>query len=314
MSDVEIVFPQGREAVVRRLREALAEAGYDVGGRAVGEGDGTSAASDAAAILILWDRSTMAHPALQAAASAARNRDRAIDVSVDGITPLGLDDDRNLVQLSGWRGDPHHPGWRKILQRLDRLCRPRREAVPARPAASAPAAARAAGDEAAASRGPWKMWAATAIVLLLIVVVAGVLTARRGASPGPGAPPADAARQPAPADVAPPPSSAAPAQPMAAAGAEASGAPDAASPAPQPQSAPASHGPAAVPAALSGAGRPEQAASAAPAPSKGRARSARAGPRPRVRYTHYSRNMRLFCERAGRRTHECRVFNAATRS
>ncbi|HEX5182875.1 MAG TPA: hypothetical protein VFW19_06950 [Allosphingosinicella sp.] len=298
MSDVEIVFPRGREPVVRRLRDALAEAGYDVGSREMGAEDRTSAASDAAAILILWDRSTMAHPGLQAAASAARRRDRAIDVSVDGITPLGLDDDRNLVQLSGWRGDPHHPGWRRILQRLDRLCRPRREAMPARPAA---APGRASAGGASLSRAPRRMWAGAATILLLIVVAAGVLTARRGSAPAPGAAPQ------APPATARLSSSAAPGEPAATgSGDEAGGAPQAAPQAPQSAPPPATQ---AAPAPPPGAAVPER---GAPAAHASRARTARVvrGPRPGVRYTRYSRNMRLFCERAGRRTRECRVFNA----
>src|SRR5438270_10107479 len=117
MSDVEIIFPKGREATIRRLRDMLKRAGYDV---AAVEADGAGGASAGAkAVLILWDRSTIADASMRAAASAARRRGQAIDVSADGITPMDLDDDRALIHLSGWHGEPHHPGWRKILAQLD---------------------------------------------------------------------------------------------------------------------------------------------------------------------------------------------------
>lgn len=317
MSEVEIVFPKGREAAVRRLHDALAEAGYDVGSRDVEEGDPVSAGGGASAVLILWDRSTMAHSGLHAAATAARNRHRAIDVSVDGITPLDLDDDRGLVHLSGWRGDPHHPGWRKIMARLDELCS-RRAAPITRPAAaprseSRPATAgRAEGDRAAQPGAGKAVLAAAAGVLLLIVVVAALLMSER--------PPAESpAAQPPPSDSTSPSatSQAAPAAP-AAQEAPPKGAPTsqpATVPAPPRQPA-AAIGEAAVPPAAQSpeASQAEPlAATGSPVAEQPRtAKAPRDRRRPAIRYTRYSRNMRLFCARAGRHTPQCRIFNEAT--
>ncbi|HEX4739365.1 MAG TPA: hypothetical protein VH331_17595 [Allosphingosinicella sp.] len=311
MSDVEIVFPKGREAAVRRLHDALAEAGYDVGSREMGEGDRTSADKDASAVLILWDRSTMAHPGLQAVAAAARSRDRAIDVSVDGITPLDLDDDRKLVHLSGWRGDAHHPGWRKILARLDELCArraaplPRLAAAPSGTETRAPAGGKGDARPARSAGAGRALLAAAAGILVVALALAALLMSRGPQGPRPQSPPPPAA-----------PPAAAPAEQLATSGETAQPAPAPAAPGSSSQPAPVAAGEAAVPPA---AQSPEAsqaapvAATGAPAPEKARSpKSGHERHRPAIHYTRYSKTMRLFCERAGRGTPQCRLFHEAT--
>jgi hypothetical protein len=320
MSDVEIVFPQGREALARRLHEALVEAGFDVGDRAVDTAEPASAVGDAGAVLILWDRSTMAHPGLQAVASAARKRGRAIDVSVDGITPLHLADDRGLIHLSGWRGDTYHPGWRKILARLDQLSHVRRQPMPARPAApprrvDAPAAAASGrADEAAPRRRGRAVFVLAAVALLLIAAVAGLLMFRHqpAANPPPQAPMAAEA----PTAAAPPATAHPPTQPMPAqSGQGTPPAPTLDSPRSTAAAAAAAQPVPPVEAQSPSASEPERPpANGTPAPHRPRVKkSSHAQRRPAIRYTRYSGNMRLFCERSGRGTPECRVFKAATR-
>ncbi len=303
MSDVQIVFPKGRDATIRRLREALAQTGYDV---AVVETEDSGAAppvADGTAALFLWDRSTFGNPVMEAAASAARRRGRAIDVSADGITPMGLDDDRELIQLSGWRGDPHHPGWRKILARLEqpsgRVEAPKPEPLPPRQPsgtdASTPDVAATAGADKPGPtrrRSPLLALAAGAV---LVVAAAALLIFRQ---------PGGQSRQPPPA-IAVAPAPAQPSQPVSAPPAQATAAapqvpvPDATGPIPAPS--------------------PDLTEAARPA-RKGRTvrhaeRSVIDAPRRggEIRYTRYSRNMRLFCEHAGRRTPQCRVFNLESR-
>ncbi len=295
MSDVEIVYPQGREVVVRRLHDALAEAGYDVGSRAVAEDDRAPPASGTGAALILWDRSTMAHQGLESVASAARNRGCAIDVSADGITPLSMNDDRALIHLSGWRGDPHHPGWRKILARLEQLGHARPQPKATRVAAP-PIPAVASGGSAPRRAGR-AIWAAVAGILILVVVAAALLLLPNHS------PPSSASASETEAAI--PPPAAAPAPPeQVASGAGAQPQPEVAGPSAQNTSVPA----AAVPQAT------RQVASGLPVASSPAHRKARpsSANRPAVRYTRYSGTMRLFCARAGRGTPQCRVFKAAT--
>jgi hypothetical protein len=136
MTDVEILYPNQKGPVAERLRDALIQAGYEVRTRDAGGDRASPASEDATALLIIWDRSSIWNPGMQDTARFARKRGRALDVSADGITPIGLSDEGRLVQLSGWRGDPHHPGWKKILSELNRLCEQGRRARPTRVAAT----------------------------------------------------------------------------------------------------------------------------------------------------------------------------------
>ncbi len=309
MSDVRIIFPNSKAPLAERLREAIAHAGYAVepgGGVAPGE---TPAAAEAQAVLLLWDRTSIAQPGLQQAAAAARNRGRAIDVSADGITPIGLADESRLIQLSAWRGEPHHPGWKKIIAELERLCGGHRSAAaPARHAAShapGPAAARAGR----AGGGGAKLAVIGVAIVVALMLVGFLAMSRRSLEVG-GTPqaakPAVAAAQP----MAAPDSGTLP----AAAPPAVSGDSEA--------SAPPAQGAGEATAGVS-PGTPQMAQAGQPAlaSTNGSAsdRAPRAATRPRaapqrlpgvVRYTKYAKTMRLFCQRSGRHTPQCRLFNA----
>src|SRR3954466_7382958 len=178
MSDVEIIFPNAKAPVAERLREAIARAGYDVAPGGGVAPDEIPEASDARAILFLWDRSSIKHEGLQQSASAARNRGRAIDVSADGITPVDLADETRLIQLSAWRGEPTHPGWRKIVAELERLCGGHRiAAAPARPAPRAePKSPAGRSDEHGTSRGGIAKLVGACAALAVALVLVGYLT------------------------------------------------------------------------------------------------------------------------------------------
>jgi hypothetical protein len=303
MSDAEIIFPKGKEALAERLREAIGRAGYEAD---LGEGvdaDDWPTAGGAAAVLILWDRATMAHPGLQAVAADARQAGRALDISTDGITPRGFRDESRLIQLSGWRGEPFHPGWKRILAELQRLCGGERKAVPPLPAATGQATDAPAGESSARPRGDrggisGKVLSGFVVALVLVAALAGFLLLPRHSAP------VEPARRPvAPAVVtappkAPPPRTGAPA-PSAA--------------------APAAGGGAGQPLASAAAtnavsAEPEKpAASPPPAPKPAKAKKARHEPKPKIHYTKYAKTMRLFCERSGRDTPECRLFMRETR-
>ena len=188
MSDVEIIFPNAKAPLAERLREAIARAGYEVapGGGVAPEEAPTP--GDAHAILFLWDRSSIMQPGLQQAAAAARNRGRAVDVSADGITPVDLIDETRLIQLSAWRGEPTHPGWRKIVAELERLCGGHRVAAAARPAPSQTPAERRSGasadGERDATRGRAAKLAGICAALIVALMLVGYFTlSRRSAVP-----------------------------------------------------------------------------------------------------------------------------------
>jgi hypothetical protein len=312
MSDVQIIFANAKAPLAERLRETIARAGYDVAPGGGVAPDEVPAPGDADAILFLWDRSSIKQPGLQQAAAAARNRGRAIDVSADGITPVDLIDETRLVQLSAWRGEPTHPGWRKIVAELERLCgghrtaaAPPRAAPPRAPAEPRSAAAPDA-ERGAPRGGAAKLAGICAAVLVALLLIGYFALSRRTAAPS------NAPQAPGPAIAA--------AQPMAtpASGTASAG---------QPQ------GPQAVDLVTSGSAAPTNvpsngatpgAAQAQPALTDSgagvnhsrataplRARATQPQLRGVVRYTKYAKTMRLFCQRSGRHTPQCRLFNRA---
>jgi hypothetical protein len=318
LSDIELVHAEGRDAAAGRLREALANEGHAAEGRAVPDSDEPPALGDAAALLILWDRSTMAHGGLRQVAAAARRRGRAIDVSMDGITPLGIEDESELVILSGWRGEPGHPGWRKILARLERLSPQVRQAAAPRAAAPAPTSARG-------STGRRNVLLGTAAALVLALGAGGALlmSGRVGSGrPEAAAPPAVAAphvARPSAVPAGPPAAGAvaAPQQgpaPALGGGAGAGGpglAPSPAAPAAPAPPINANASPCPGPGGAAAGCQPTATAGTSPHASRKARRHEPA--RPAIRYTKYSTTMRLFCQRSGRGTPECRIFSRAHR-
>lgn len=317
MSDVQIIFPNSKAPVAERLREAIARAGFAVAAGGGVAPDEAPAPSDAGALLFLWDRSSIKQPGLQQAAAAARHRGRAIDVSADGITPVDLIDENRLIHLSGWREQATHPGWRKILAELERLCGGHRTpAAPVRPVASAaPAAARSApgGERAAAGGGKAKLVGICAAILLALVLAGYLALSRRSVavegSPQPPQPKV-AAAQP----MATPTSGTASTNQMQAAPPEGGQSVDLVSAGDPGEDAAAATGEAAT-----GSTQPSLAATTA-APLSAPIQTTRASARPHaahpplrgvIRYTRYAKTMRLFCQRSGRHTPECRTFNAA---
>jgi hypothetical protein len=331
MIDVEIIYPGEKQAMAGRLRGALVEAGYQVEAKA--GVDFLAVPADAKALVIIWDRFSIRLPAMQDVARAARKAGRAIDVSSDGITPIGMPDEARLIQFSGWRGDPHHPGWKRILTELNRLCGQRAPGVAAAEirAPAAPARRGSAGKgegHGGTRRRPFLPLIALAGLLAIILVIAGWKSGRFGLvpHPGPSAAPAVARREPPRAALPPrgnretrespglsnPAGGAEPPSPLAAGSAAE-------------EPAARGGGAAGPPAARRGngsnpsncgstsdcAGKPAARTRAAGKGPPGR--SARHATRPAIRYTIFSENMRLFCQRAGRRTPECRLFRGQFR-
>lgn len=297
MIDVRIVHSAARETTARQIEEALAQAGYRAAATRVGMGEDSLPAWDGGASLFLWDRSSINLPAMRAAATTARRGGRAIDVSADGITPLGLDDDRSLIPLSGWRGESFHPGWTRILAEVNRLCGEGKGShVPLgtdHDPRSAPTPASVQADRG--RRGPTGLSARPLTILgIVLLVLIGAVTALSWRSrPGPLPTTPVATPTPPRAAHAPPPPAAAP--PVS------GGAPN---PAGLPTYSPAGEADAAS-AVPTSSGHAQ--------PARGRhARAARAEPTPH--YTRYAGIMRLFCRRSGRGTPECRVFERAFHS
>jgi hypothetical protein len=291
MSDILLLYATGKKGVAGQLADALGGAGYAVTQQEVADGDGASVpdrAREAVAALLIWSRPLVSSAQLDRWLVKARSVRQLIEVSSDGITPAG--DESRVVLLSGWRGQPFHPGWQRISARLKELCGPAKAAP-----APAPRQTATRGDSAKAAGSGKRIFLPAAIGVALLAGIAALAWPHRDAGRS------EAAAAPV-ATEAPPPSAPAPAPaPVQAA------APVQTAPAPAPVAEPAppvapAQAPAARPAATTAAHavRHKPAAAAAAGPVK------RYSPR-------NSKTMRLFCARSGRGTPQCQTFLRSTR-
>ncbi|HEX8668712.1 MAG TPA: hypothetical protein VF727_10115 [Allosphingosinicella sp.] len=295
MTDAVIIHCADKKAAAARLRDEAAAAGYDVRSCEVDQGTPPAAAAlldrvrGASATIVLWSRAAMASDLIAAAVAEASRHGKLVEVSADGIMPVASADASRVALISGWRGEPYHPGWQRVAAELKRLCGGRRS--PALEAATAAPSARPA--PAAQAAPPARQPKRSGRTPVLISALVGLLLAGLAAAAWMGREPLQQKRPPPAAQTAPPPPAVARPGPAAVPPA----------PAAEPQASDGPSPPAAV-----------ERRSAAATPR--RAAPARSGPEAReqvssapVRYSRRnSRTMRLFCERSGRNTPQCRIF------
>jgi hypothetical protein len=332
MADILILFPPDKAAAARQIAEALTAARY--AGRLVPLGDGGGAAAIEAArgggpAILVWSRTLAASASLDGWLGTLRKLPGVIEVSTDGIAPQEGDESR-VVLLSGWRGQPFHLGWQRILGELEAsgsahrsVAAPQpaveRAAVASGAAGAAPGAAKVAAGGAGAGQsgavaGRWRRFAVPAAVAAALIAAVGAATwiekapvdGERRESRSAAALEADEGQgAAAQADAAVP---AGDGDLMA--GVAEEDLVEAEPSAPVPVAAPSA--PAAVAAAGVSAGAAASAAdrtrttAAAPRPAAKVRTAKAAAPK---RYTKRgSKTMRRFCARSGRGTPECRVF------
>ncbi len=85
---------------------------------------------------MIWSRPLVSHALHSGDLPRLRRLSGLIEVSADGITPPTGGDETRIVSISGWRGQPFHPGWQRIHLELKHLCGARK----ATPEAAAPPA------------------------------------------------------------------------------------------------------------------------------------------------------------------------------
>ena len=272
MDDVVVISAADRESVAARLREALAEQGYSVA---------RGSPAGAKAVVVLWSKSAAAVPAMHTLVEDARRHGTLIPASADGVKPpLSIDEELKVALVSGWRGEPTHPGWQKVLAEVRDRC-----GVP-EPVAAAPSVSDGPAPAKPQPQAPGKprplLWLTLAAAILAIGAFAAVLALR---------PDRTAPDQVAISPAAPPPVQAPPAPPG----------PDlSVSELPEEGALKPIAPPAVDEQPETGVATPKATAPKGP--------PRRQAARPVYRN---SRNMQLFCERAGRNTAECRRFRAA---
>jgi hypothetical protein len=311
MADVAIIHAADKATAATRLAESIVAAGYDVSAVEIEEPDRLADAVDACAAdarILIWSRPLVSHVLHSGELPRIRQLPNLIEVSADGITPPSRGDDSRVVLISGWRGQPFHPGWQRILIELKRLCgtrktlaeTPRAVAPPAN-SLPHPAAQPAPGG---APRAPSRLILGGTIAVLLVGAAVGAASWLSGRAPdNRPRPELTPARQPEPTIEAPPRMLPAPG---AASAVEKE--PAAASPALPSKST--------VPAKTE-AERPqaERAVRSAPpeAAGGGKDRTAPKAGSSKKYSPRYSKVMRQFCERSGRSTPQCRTFLRSTR-
>jgi hypothetical protein len=309
MADVAILHTADKQAAAARLAEAIADAGFDVGAVEIEDPAGLADAVDGCsttACILIWSRPLVSHALHSGDLPRIRQLSGLIEVSADGIAPPSRGDDSRVVSISGWRGQPFHPGWQRIHFELKRLCGARKAAPEAPPPpAVSPNPPPQRTEPAAAGNAPRpqaRLMLSGGIALLLVAGAVGAATWLGSAAPDDR--PRQEFRETRPSDaIANPPRPGLGVEPAS------PNAPMNARPASDPPSSPS----------------PERLATAEAKPDPSQPRRAlrpastapvgRPGPRPLPqagspkKYSRkYSKVMREFCERSGRSTPQCRTF------
>ncbi|HEU0100390.1 MAG TPA: hypothetical protein VFQ67_16645 [Allosphingosinicella sp.] len=301
MTDVSILFSSDKKPDAERIAQAFGEAGYEATLAEIGTDAAGIAerARGAPAVLLVWSRPLVSSAMAGDWLAGLRQLPNLIEVSTDGIAPDAGDSGR-VVLLSGWRGQPHHLGWQRIVEALKRLRAPRPVRTAAQRTPVLENGARSGRNEAAAGApGSGRRFVLPALAAAAALAAVGALTWSGSGAPGPG--PARRANTAAAAPTGVPErprmEPAAPAAPVRPAVA-------AAAPPPAPTTEARASG--------------ERVAPPRPAPIRTEARPGRlppqrtralAAPAPLKRYSkRHSKTMRLFCARSGRSTPQCRTF------
>jgi hypothetical protein len=127
LADVVIRSASEQNELAGQLGGAIQDAGFEVW-RADGydddfwhSGDVVERIRSANAAVVIWSEDAASSALICDEANAARQQSKLIQVSADGRAPPAPFDRAPVAHLSGWRGEPGHPGWRQILTQLEAM-------------------------------------------------------------------------------------------------------------------------------------------------------------------------------------------------
>ena len=303
-----IIHGPDKGSAAKRLSDAIAAEGYTVAAIEVEKPDRLADIVEgcaAPARILIWSKPLVSHLLHSGELPRIRQLGGLIEVSADGITPPSRGDESRVVLISGWRGQPFHPGWQRIHLELKRLSgealRPLQKTANARP----PTAAQSfpgSGDRASG-----RLIRGVAIALLLVGAAVGAANWFGGSTPADRPAKVSGLRQAGPTgeNSLPVPRE----TPVAKKVVESAGRPPvAASSLPAQSEAPAK--------ALQERPRPSPVPRSRPPQGSGESR--RRPPsreEPAKKYSpKHSKVTRQFCERSGRSTPQCRSFMRSTRA
>lgn len=324
MADVRITYSPDKAAAAERIREAIAAEGYEAFSDPISDLEDLLETNDrkqpGTATLLVWSRPLVTAALRPGLLRQLRQQRNLIEVSPDGVGPQAPSGDSHVIMLSGWRGQPFHPGWQRIATELKRLSVPRTGAPAAPPvstsrptnAAEPPPKPKAvAGGSSGGRRG--LILASLAALGLVSAVGAGTWIGNMGDG-GPREDPPAKARSTIPSPSAEISQSAAPLvaatarQPV-----QATTIPASTSEPADREALAAGASSAADPASPSA--RQNSGATRKESRKAATAKSRSDAPAPREIKPYSRRNskvMRLFCEGSGRSTPQCRTFLRST--
>ncbi|HEY0959323.1 MAG TPA: YARHG domain-containing protein [Novosphingobium sp.] len=144
MVDVFISYSRSDLAFVDMLARAIVAEGYEVWWDAElpphkSYGDViTEKIAEARAAIVVWSAEAVKSEWVRAEADMARNQRKLVQTAIDNVVPPLPFNQIQYAEIASWRGEPDHPGWRKVKVSLSELCaRPmeangdRRSAMPA---------------------------------------------------------------------------------------------------------------------------------------------------------------------------------------
>ncbi|MCW1429200.1 TIR domain-containing protein [Novosphingobium sp. JCM 18896] len=218
MVDVFISYSRKDEALVAVLARAALAEGYDVWWdaelpphKSYGEVI-TDKIAEARATIVVWSADAVRSEWVRAEADMARNQRKLIQTAIDTAMPPLPFNQIQFAEIGDWRGEPDHPGWRKVKASLAELCGPRDGDARATPLPATPPPHLAA--PAAPIFPRWPLFAGIGVAALGLAAAGGALLAPRGSAPAPDASlPAVPAVTSAPATVATEPTAAVAAAP-----------------------------------------------------------------------------------------------------
>jgi hypothetical protein len=186
MVDVFISYSRSDNAMVAMLARAVEGEGYDVWWDAElpphqSYGDViTEKIATARAAIVVWSADAVKSEWVRAEADMARNQKKLVQTALGPIMPPLPFNQIQFAEIGDWRGEPDHPGWRKVKASLADLCG-KREPVAGAPAWTPPpppaAVVQPPAAPPAASKAP--LFAGIAIAAVAIAVAGGFVLGQR---------------------------------------------------------------------------------------------------------------------------------------
>ena len=173
MVDVFISYSRTDLAAVTRLAEAVEAEGYDVWWDAdlpphLSYGEViTAKIGMAKAAIVVWSKDSAASQWVRAEADMARNQNKLVQTAIDNVMPPLPFNQIQFAELGNWRGEPEHPGWRKVKASLSDLVG--RPADPAAPPLHRAPVREPVAPPPPAKASKWPLYAGIAIAVVALL-------------------------------------------------------------------------------------------------------------------------------------------------